>query len=56
MIAAWEIEYENARPQVDAALASDVDGFVATLAAAAASKEDARSAASALGVSDCGSG
>jgi hypothetical protein len=56
LITAWEIEYENARAQVDAALASDVDGFVATLAAAAASKEDARNAASALGVSDCGSG
>jgi hypothetical protein len=56
LIAAWEIEYANARTQVDAALASDVDGFVATLDAAAASKEDARTAASALGVTDCGSG
>ena len=56
LIAAWETEYANARTQVDAALASDVDGFVATLEDASDSKEKTTDAASALGVSDCGKG
>jgi hypothetical protein len=56
LIDAWETEYESAKTQVDAALASDVDGFVATLDDAAASNAAVADAASALGVSDCGSG
>ena len=56
LMEAWGAEGANARVQVDAALAADVDAFVATLDTAAASKEASTEAASALGVPDCAQG
>jgi hypothetical protein len=55
-IEALEAEYLNAKAQVDAALSSDVDGFVATLDDAIETKAALGAAMSALGVPDCGQG
>ncbi len=54
LIAAWKREYTSARAQSDAAIAGDVDAFVATLDEAQAANEAVGQAASDLGVSDCG--
>ena len=54
LIAAWQAAYAGARAQVEAALASDVEAFVATLEGAAASSDAVDDAADALGVPDCG--
>lgn len=56
LVAAWEREYAGAKVQSDAAIAADVEGFVATLDDAAASNEAVDGASSALGVADCGQG
>lgn len=56
LIEAWEAEYSGVKAQVDAALAADVEGFVATLDDAAASNDAVNGAANALGVPDCGRG
>lgn len=56
LIAAWEAELSGAKEQVDAALAADVDAFVATLDDASASTDAFAEATSAIGVPDCGQG
>ncbi|HEX4747042.1 MAG TPA: hypothetical protein VFU99_09185 [Gaiellaceae bacterium] len=55
-IEAFEAEYAGARAQVDAALSADVEGFVATLDDATATKDALGEATSALGVPDCAQG
>jgi hypothetical protein len=54
LIAAWKREYASARAQSDAAIAADVDAFVATLDEAQTANDAVGEAANDLGVLDCG--
>lgn len=54
LVAAVDVQLRSASRQTQAALATDVDGFIATLAEAGPATEAVDDAADALGASSCG--